>query len=269
MAAPVRWSRRVRVLALVLSLAAAGAACGGDEDEGDGQSLAGLVAESTTSSTTATTTKPTTTSTTEPHRVLSPTDVQGVMLTQADLPGFGPALPLGAGAGSVDYTTDPPECGDAWPQLPDPGEFVEISNYFQAVDTYSSVTQGVSVYPDLDLGPVLAEAREAAEGPCAEPFNTSDVGWAVGTLRYHDLSTPAVGSQAIAYVVDMDIVQEGVPVLATNHVLTFRRDPFLVTVQVVTGEAADGSFVGPPVTMDDVIAHAVLVDQRIVALLEG
>lgn len=262
-------NRRVRSSLVALCVLLAG--CGDDGDDGSEGGLAGLV--DPTTATTATTevpptTAPTTTTTTTPPRPISPSEAEAVMLTQADLPGFGAPTAVDFGDDG-DFVTDPPACGEQWPEPPPADRYVEIATAFNAEGTYSSLTQRLGVYPDLDLRRMLADVNTAIEGPCSEPFGIRDEGWAEGTLRYRDLSSAPVGTEAFAYVIDMDVVQQGTAVLATTHVVTFRRDPFVVTVQVVTGEAADGSFAGPPVTMDEVIARAAVIDQRIVALLES
>lgn len=251
---------------MTILLVASAAACGDDDGASARGDLGDLVERTTTTSEPTTTTEATTT-TTEARRVFTPTEVASVMLAQADVPGYGPAITTGGGE-RIDFVTDPPDCGAEMDRIAaDHDPAIELSNYFDAEDAYTTVNQAVAVAPDHDHADMLERMREAIAGPCSSPFHTDVLGWATGTLTYALGPDPDVGDDALSYTMTMDIVQEGVHVNGRTEIVVMNRGPFLVTVQVLTGDAVDGSFTGPPVTRDDAIAYARVMDERVRAVL--
>lgn len=262
-----RARRTTSLVAVAILLAAVAAACGDDSDASARPDLGELVDPTTTTTEPPTTTTEATTTTTEARRVFTPTEVATVMLSQADVPGYGPPIVTGGGE-RVDFVTDPPECGATMDEIAlDHDPVIELSSYFDSEDAYTTVTQAVAFAPDHDHADMLDRMREAIAGPCATPFHTDVLGWATGTLTYVPGPDPDVGEDALSYTMQMDIVQEGVHVNARTEIVVMNRGPFLVTVQVLTGGAADGSFVGPEVTREDAIAYAGVMDERARALL--
>lgn len=261
------------LLAILAVLALLAAACGGDDSAESGGGLGELSQRATTTGEgrTNTTTAPTTTSvapttTTEPpRRITRPTQLAATLLTAADLQGYGERVVTDPTAG-WGVESDPPACGDALTAL-DEGQQIGLSDYYTHLDQYTSVTQWVSTSSRTDLDVLLDELRAAWSGPCATPFFTESLGWASGTLHYELLADPAVGEGAIATALHMDVVQEGEHVQAVSYMVTARRANVVFNVQVLTGSATSGRFTGPPMSIDDAIAYASIVDQRIVEQL--
>lgn len=269
-------TRRALAVLAALSLAGTVAACGDDgggggaggAGGGGGGGLSGLISTTTTeddAASTTTTVEAVTTTTVAPA-LRTPSQVAATLLTDADVPGYGGYLVTDSSVYEP-WVTDPVECGEAMNAV-DYDQQIALSGYWSHPDAYSTVTQAVSTVGP-DAAGLLDEMRTALDGPCADPFFTESLGWASGTLRFERLADPEVGEDAVARAMHMDIVQEGTHVAGVTYVVTVRRANVVFTVHVLTGDAVDGSFTGPAASIDDAIAYAAIIDQRIVEQLDA